>query len=114
VAKVVDFRIDQGSRWIAVIQPVVEWLSSLSGYSARGKVKASRTLPGLSVLFDFTPYMTVDEVGGLVVIDVPADITAAFSWDSGAYDFELHDADPAHDVRFLQGNIKVDKEVTTP
>lgn len=113
MAKHVDLLIDQGSRWMAVISVPVEWLADLTGYQARGYVKASRTLGGAPVLFEFDDYMTVDPDDSLVVIDLPADVTAAWSWTEGFYDMELYSADPAHDVRFMQGKIKVDKEVTT-
>lgn len=109
MAKSQDLTIDQGSRYLHVISVSVEWLATLAGYTARGKVKASHTLGG-PVLFDFQPYMTVDVAGSTVTIDIPADITAAMAWASGAYYMELFDANPAHDVRFLQGTVKVDKE----
>jgi hypothetical protein len=64
------------------------------------------------VLFDMQPYMTVDVANGLVLIDIPANVMAAISWTTGAYDMELFDSDVAHDVRFLQGTITVDKETT--
>lgn len=111
MAKEVDLRWDQGSRWIAVVTPQVEWLTSLSGYSARGKVKTSRTLAGATLLLDVTPYMLV--VGNDVSVDIPANVLAAQDWTDGVYDFELFDSDPTHDVRFLQGSVTIDQEVTT-
>lgn len=111
MASELDLLWDQGSRWIALITPQVEWLSSLAGYSARGKVKTSRTLAGATLLLDVTPYMTV--VGNDVSIDIPADVLAVQDWTSGAYDFELYDGNAAHDVRFLQGTVTIDQEVTT-
>ena len=113
MAKHVDLLIDQGSRWMAVISVPVEWLADLTGYSARGYVKASRTLGGASVLFEFDAYMTVDPAEGTVTIDLPADVSTAWTWTEGVYDMELFDSSPANDVRFMQGKIKVDKEVTT-
>lgn len=113
MAKQVDLLIDQGSRWMAVISVPVEWLADLTGYDARGYVKASRTLGGAPVLFEFDSYMVVDPVEGTVSIDLPADVSAAWAWTEGVYDMELFSNDPEHDVRFMQGKIKVDKEVTT-
>lgn len=112
MAKSVDLVIDQGSRWQSVISVTVEWLASLAGYTARGKIKPSHTAGG-AVLFDFTSYMTVDVANSLVIVDIPANITAAWTWTSGAYDMELTDGNPQHDVRFLQGTVKVDREVTS-
>jgi hypothetical protein len=104
--------VDQGSRWQAIVEVTVEWLTDLTGYTARGHVKASRTLGGAPVLFEFDAYMSVDVLNHQVLIDIPADVSAAWVWTKGVYDLELFDGDPAHDVRFLQGDIKVDKEVT--
>jgi hypothetical protein len=91
--------------------PVVDWLATLSGYSARGKVKTERSLAGGTLLFDLSPYLTV--VGESVVLDVPANVTAGLNWTIGAYDLELFDSNPAHDVRFIQGIITTDPEATT-
>lgn len=107
MARVADLSIDQGSRWQAVISAPVEWLTDLTGYSARGKVKTSRTLPNAEVLFDFQPYMTVVSAENLVLIDLPADISAAMDWEHGEYNMELDDGNPAHEVRFLQGKIRI-------
>lgn len=107
-----DLLVDQGSRWQAVVDVSVEWLTDLTGYDARGQVRASRTLGGVDILFEFTPYLTVDVPSHQVRIDIPANVSAAWAWTSGFYDLELFDNDPEHDVRFLQGKIEVDKEVT--
>jgi hypothetical protein len=113
MARVVNLVIDQGSRWQAVIDAPVEWLPTLAGYDARGTVRASRSLGGAAVLADLTPYLTVNEADSVVEVDIPANVSAAWTWTEGVYDLELFDSDPEHDVRFLQGKIKVDKEVTT-
>jgi hypothetical protein len=112
MADIYDLQIDQGSRFLLIISPKVEFLSSFTGYSARGQVKASRTLEPLPVLFDFQPYMIVDVPNSVVTIDIPANVSAAFDWTVGQYDMELFDSNPAHDVRFVQGEIRVSKEVT--
>lgn len=106
-----DITVRQGSRYRAVIDVQIEWLPTLAGYSARGKVRRSRTMPG-AVLADLTPYLTVDAVNHLVTIDIPADISAAWTWRYGDYDLEVFDATPAHDVRFMQGSITLNPEVT--
>lgn len=112
MADVYDLEIDQGSRFIAVIAPKVEWLADLTGYDARGQVRASRTLTDVPVLFDFEPYLTMDIPNGVVLIDIPANVTADFDWLVGQYDLELFDSNAAHDVRFVQGEIRVSREVT--
>jgi hypothetical protein len=115
MADVYDLLIDQGSRFMAVIEPKVEWLTTLTGYDARGQVRASRTLPSADapVLFDFEPYLTLDAANGVVMVDIPANVTATLAWVGAAqYDMELFDSNPAHDVRFVQGEILVSREVT--
>jgi len=108
-----DLVVDQGSRFVAVIKVTVTWLSDLTGYSVRGKVKASQTLD-VPVLADLTPFLAVsDASASLVTLDIGADESAAWDWNKGHYDLEIFNGDPAHDVRFLQGEIRVDKEVTT-
>lgn len=111
MAETLNMSFDLGSRWMAEFIPVVDWLDALTGYSARGKVKTERSLSGGILLFDLSPYLTV--VGDSVILDVPADVTAGLEWVIGAYDLELFDSNPAHDVRFLQGIITLDPEVTT-
>lgn len=109
----VDLYINQGSRYQLNIRPVVSWLTVLTGYTAKGQVKDSRTLPGAVLLVDFTAYLTVDVPNNLVKVDIPANITAAWDWDLGEYDMKLVEAgQPGHDVRFIQGYIRVNKEVT--
>lgn len=112
MAKVVDLVWDQGSRVQMLVQPLVDWIPSLSGYSARGKVRSSRSLPGADLLLDLASYLTLDTGAGTVLLDLPADVTAAQDWTSGEYDLEIYDATPAHAVRFLQGKVKIDREVT--
>jgi hypothetical protein len=112
MADIYDFLIDQGSRFVAVIAPKIEFLPNFTGYSVRGQVRASRTLEDVPVLFDFTPYLTIDVTNAVVLVDLPANVSAEFDWDVGQYDMELFDSDPANDVRFIQGEIRVSREVT--
>lgn len=108
-----DILINQGSRYRAIVDVSVEWLSDLIGYEARGTVRRYQTVETaddpLAVLDD---YLTVDGVNSLMTIDVPANISAGWDWTRGHYDIEIFDGNPAHDVRVLQGQIRVDPEVT--
>lgn len=112
MAKVEDLHWDQGSRYQLLVQPQIDWLSSLAGYTARGQVRSSRTLPGATLLLDFSAYLTVDTANGTVLLDLPGDVLVAVDWTTGEYDMELTDGTPAHDVRFLQGKVFIDKEAT--
>jgi hypothetical protein len=108
-----DLVVDQGSRYRAVIKVTIAWLPDLTGYTTvRGTVKASQTLDGV-VLATLDSYLTVsDVVNGYVTLDIPADASRVWDWTKGHYDMEISDGTPAHDVRFLQGEIRVDPEVT--
>lgn len=112
MAKKVDLVIDGKARNIIVISVTVDWLATLAGYDGRGSVKESQTIDG-PVLASFDAYMTVDDVNSLVILDLPADVTGAYTWTTGHYDLKLVDGNPAHDVRFLQGEIRVDEGATT-
>lgn len=108
-----DITIRQGSRYRAIIKVEIEWLATLAGYSARGKVRHSRTVARVDdPIADLTPYLTVDALASTVTIDIPANISAGWTWRQGQYDLEVFDADPAHDVRFMQGTITLNPEVT--
>jgi hypothetical protein len=107
-----DLVIDQGSRFQVVIKVTVDWLATLAGYQVRAYVRASQTLDG-PVLVDLSSYLTItDPTQGLITMDVPANVTTAWDWSHGHYDMEIFDGNAAHDVRVLQGEIRVDKEVT--
>lgn len=101
----------QGSRYKAVISVPVEWLADLTGYSAQGEVRTEKDRDS-TLLFDLTPYLSVSAAQSLVLVDIPSDVTADLEWASGFYDMEISDGTPGHDVRFIQGTVKVDKEVT--
>jgi hypothetical protein len=108
-----DILVRQGSRYRAVVQVDVEWLPTLAGYSARGMVRRFQSLSStedpLAVL---DTYLVVDQPNSLITIDIPANVSAAWSWRKGHYDIEVFDGNAAHDVRVLQGQMTVDPEAT--
>lgn len=108
-----DLVIDQGSRYRAVIKVTVAWLTDLTGYTTlTSKVRRSQTIDG-EELADLSPYLTVsDAINGYVTLDIPADVTSAWDWTTGHYDMKISNGTPANDVRFLQGEIRVDQEVS--
>jgi hypothetical protein len=112
VAKVLDLVWDEGSRFQLLVQPVIDWLPSIAGYSARGQVRSSRTLPDAELLLDFSAYLSVNSGQGTVLLDLPGDALIGADWSRGVYDIELFDGNPAHDVRFLQGKVTIDREAT--
>lgn len=111
MAQTYNFTIDAGSRCVVVFAVTVDWLSDLTGYSARGTVRASQ-LATASLLLDLSPFLAVNVAEDTVTLDLPADTSAAFTWEAGQYDVEIFDGNADHDVRVVQGRIGVDREVT--
>lgn len=106
--------IDQGSRYRAVIKVTIAWLTDLTGYNVvYSQVRKSQTIDG-TILATLNPYLSVtDVVNGYVTLDIPGNVTGAWDWDTGHYDMSISNGTPANDVRFLQGEIRLDREVTT-
>lgn len=99
---------DQGSKYQLVID--VTGLD-LTGYSARGMVRADRV--SAAVLADWASYLSVNAVAKQVVLSIPADVMAGYNFDRGRYDIEVFKVgDLTSPVRIMQGNIKLDREVT--
>jgi hypothetical protein len=90
----------------------------LTGYQARMQVRkriaSVDTLLFLSTEVADDPdqhIVITDAVNGELVITIPADETAAFTWFSGSYDLEIESAG-GFVRRLLYGSVKVTKEVT--
>jgi hypothetical protein len=77
----------------------------------RGKVRPDRI--SATVLADWSSYLTVNVSAKQVVLLIPADITAAYDWDTARYDIEVYKpADATATIRIIQGDVKLDREVT--
>jgi hypothetical protein len=84
---------------------------ALNDYTARMHIRDKVT--STSTLFEATTddYISITGSQGIVYLEIPADITAAWTWTKGVYDLEV--ISPAGKVsRIAQGNVKVDPEVT--
>jgi hypothetical protein len=105
-----DLVIDQGSRFNVII--AVTGISDMTGYSARGMVRARAT--DSTVLLDLGNYLSVDAVNKQVTIDMPGSASDSFTWDHGVYDIEVYNPtpNPVPVYRILQGGISLDKQVT--
>lgn len=56
--------------------------------------------------------LTINGPIGMIGLNIPADVSSAWTWKSGVYDLEL--VDPNGKIgRMIQGKIKVNAEVTT-
>lgn len=111
MAQQYHFTVDAGSRCIVVFAVTVDWLSDLTGYSARGTVRARQG--SATSLLDLTPFLALNVADDTITLDLPADTSTAFTWAAGYYDIEIFDGNPDHDVRVVQGQVSVDEQGTT-
>jgi len=63
-------------------------------------------------LYDASSNITLGGTTGIITIDIPADVTATFTWWSGVYDLLLTDL-AGNVTRFTQGNVTVSPGVST-
>lgn len=109
-----DLLIEQGA---TLVKPLV-WKDSTgtpvdnTGYTARLQVRPHKS--STTVIVEASTdngYITMGGADGSILIEIPADITAAITATRGAYDLEL--TDPTGVVtRLLEGGVEISKEVT--
>lgn len=80
-----------------------------TGYTARGKVKASLE-EGAATLLDLDAYLEVDATRIMLV--VPNEITAELDFDAAVWDLVTEDPDGVVE-RFLQGAAVLDRGLST-
>lgn len=113
MATEVELKVDQGSRFLFRIEPRSDWFSRTDYPNYDGGWMVRDQKNSNVVLADLSDYVILDSASGQVILDLPANISSAFSWRGGAYDVELqHKTDPSKDARLIQGTITVDREVT--
>lgn len=104
-----DLIIDQGSRfqWSFHVNGM-----SLIGLSARMHIR--KTGGDATLYLDVSPYLEVDELNDLVLIDMPGSATVGATWTRGVYDIETYNAvlSSVSPVRIAQGDVRLDREVT--
>ena len=106
-----DIVLPQGSVYKLVIAVTVAWLANLSGYSARGQIRADRSASS-ALLVDLASYLTVDVINSQIVLDMNADVLKTADWDRGQYDIELFVVgDTTKDIRVIQGTAFLNREV---
>lgn len=115
MATKLDLRIDQGSKFTRNIQvnnpngtPF-----DLTGYSARMMIRPS--VSSATVLLEASTAngrVTINAPGGVVMIDVGADVTSLLTFSAGVYDIEVFTVDPAEVIRIVEGNASLSREVT--
>lgn len=89
-------------------------VKSLVGYLGRFQVRA--TPPSAVVLMSGTTEdgrISINGPGGIVTINVGADITAPMVWTDGYWDIEVYTG-PTNVIRLAQGFASLSPEVTRP
>lgn len=104
-----DLIFDQGSRkiWTYEVNGM-----SLIGLSARMQVR--KKAGDSTLLLDASPYLTVDTLNKLVILDMPAAATAGATWRYATYDIEVYHPtlSSVQPFRIVQGDVELDREVT--
>lgn len=110
-----DLTMNQGSKFAKNIQVrnSDQTIMDLTGYSARMMVREtySSVTPLLSAS-TIDGRITINAPGGVVMINIGADVTGPLTWNSGIYDVEIFTSSPAEVIRILEGNISLSPEVT--
>lgn len=103
-----DLVIDQGSRF--------QWVYEVTGLSLAGMTGRMhiRKIPGTDLYLDVSPYLEVDVLNGLVIVDMPGSATVGHTWRNGVYDIEVYNVslETISPIRIVQGDVKLDREVT--
>lgn len=112
-ATLYDIAVEQGANFLLNVQ-VKDGTSNavLTGYSARLQVR--ETLSSLTTLMEATTgngYITINGPNGIVMVNVPADITTPMVWNTGVYDLEIYTS-TTNVRRILKGSASLSPEVT--
>jgi hypothetical protein len=113
LAVVYRFTIDQGATW----RRVLKWLKEgnpvdLTGFTARMEIRDKVGGALLHRLDTENGGLSLGGDEGSIVLHVPADVSSAWSWRTGAYDLELI-AENGDVTRLIQGGVQINPEVTT-
>ncbi len=109
-----DITVNQGSAFKLNVQALNSdrTVMNLTGYSARMQI---RSAPGVTpILLDASTSngrITINASGGIVMVNVGADVTTSMVWNSGIYDLEIF-TDAANVIRLVSGFASLSVEVT--
>jgi len=89
-------------------------VKDLTGWTAKMQV---RTAPGaadppLLTAGTADGRITINAPGGIVMVDVPASVTEAMTWQSGVWDLEITNAGGTQTIRLAEGFASLSLEVT--
>lgn len=110
-----DISIDQGSTFRLQLQAIGEDLLpvDLTQWAARAKILLS---DAAGTRIDLTHYCSIPSpaTDGYVRVDVPADVTEAWSFYLGEFDLEIYNSTSGEVIRLVKGLAALSHEVTTP
>lgn len=105
-----NFTIEQGTtfrrpfRWTADDEPV-----DLTGADCRMQIRKSKSLTS-TLLADLTGYLTLDAENGEVTLEIPGEVTYAYTFDTGYYSLRVDR--PGDDRRLIEGVAAISRETT--
>lgn len=113
-AATTDFLIEQGTTFRRELfyKDAAGVAVNLTGYTARMQVRRSKS--SSTVLLDMTTAnsrLAITPALGKIVIDLPATLTATFTWPRGVYDLEIESSGGVV-TRLLEGEVSISREVT--
>ena len=111
---IVDIIVLQGSRYKLRVDLTCDWETDITNWTIRAQVRDSRA-PGATLLQDIATLCSVSSPSNpmQVLLDIAADSSSAWTWLEGEYDVEVHHpSDPHRTLRVVQGNIKINQEVS--
>lgn len=110
-----DISIEQGAKFeISIaVRNNDRTVKNLTGYSARMQIRADYS--SIDVLLEASTddgTIDINAPGGIVTINIGADLTTPLTWTAAVYDVEIYTIDPTEVIRILEGSASLSLEVT--
>lgn len=110
-----DITVNQGAKFDLTVQALNpdRTVMDLTGYSAKMAIRETITsLTTLMLASTTDGTITINSPGGLVMVEVPATITAPMTWNTGVYDLVIYNS-TSNIIRLVQGYASLSLEVTS-
>lgn len=110
-----DIVIDQGGKFFRniAVKNNDGTVKDLTGYSGRMQFRSS---PSSAIILleasTANGRISINSPGGIVTVNIGADVTAPLTWTAAVYDLEVFTVDPAEVIRILEGSASLSLEVT--
>jgi len=107
ISRVLTWKRNQGTEEVPNYQPV-----NLTGYSARMEIRDKYAGLLLHRMDTTGGTILIDGPNGSISFEIPASVSATWTWRNAVFDLELVDA-LGRVTRLIQGTITLTPEVTT-